>query len=394
MKIKFFIIALLLLAAGCNQVHQASEQAVPSKAASAKNGDANIIATKPTENCLDGFALVPGSALYKTPDFCVMKYDAKAVFAADPSIGIQPQPGDPCFGTTNAYWETRGQPTGTYKNNGTGCQATAENGKEINSVPSGAPIAYIPEVGSGTNNAVSYCRHMGWHLLTNAEWMTIARNVEQVSANWCNPDGTACGAAPGTPGKILANGHNNAQPNSALVASADDSQACFGTTPDGSKICGHANSQKRTLQLSNGQVIWDFAGNVWQWVGGTVRRKDEPQSQTNGKLDSGWLSSEFAPGSASLGVLDSVIINNGRGLSMGYDSFRPSNPNWNSSNGVGRIFHFSAAADQTSTIYGFIRGGQWNHGAVDGAFSVHLTPVPSKTNLEDVGFRCVAAVTP
>jgi hypothetical protein len=217
--------------------------------------------------------------------------------------------------------------------------------------------------------------------------MTIARNVEQVSANWCNPDGTGCGATPGTTGKILANGHNNAQPDNALVASSDDSQACFGTATDGSNTCGGPNSQKRTLALSNGEVIWDFAGNVWQWVDGMVLRKDEPQSQTNGRLDVGWLSSEFASG---LGALPSVIINNGQGSSLGYDSFRPSNSAWNSTNGVGRIFHYSSAHDINTTIYGFIRGGQWNHGAVDGAFSMHLTPVPDKTNINDVGFRCVA----
>ena len=376
-KSLFTLTTVLLLAAGCNS----STVTYYSYAPTTENTNATSTITSTSKNCPSGFILVPGSPLYKTSDFCVMKYDAKAAYTSDPTVGLQPKLGDPCLGQTN------GHSYGTYKNNGKGCAATTQNGKEIVSTPSGFPITYIPETGSGTNNAKSYCQQMGWHLITNNEWMTIARNVEQVTVNWCNQDGTSCGAMPGTQGKILANGHNNSQPDSALIAPANDSQACFGTATDGSNTCGGPNSQKRTLTLSNGDVLWDFAGNVWQWVDGTVLRKDEPKSASNGKLDVGWLSSEFALG---LGGLPSVITNNGQGPSLGYDAFRPSNPTWNSNNGVGRIFHYSSKSDTNTTVYTFIRGGQWNHGAVDGAFSMHLTPVPDKTKINDVGFRCIS----
>jgi|SRR5579872_782452 len=377
MKRIFFSTAIIfLIAAGCN-----TTQTFYNKNSAAQNTNAIAPVAITEKTCLPGFVIVPGDMLYKIPDFCVMKYDAKAALISNPTVGLEPKLGDPCDGESN------GRSYGTYKNNGPGCPATSQNGKEIVSTASGFPIAYISETGSGTDNAKSYCEHMGWHLITNAEWMTVARNIEKVSANWCNPNGTACGVLPGTKGKILANGHNNAQPDSALVASANDSQACFGTATDGSNACGGPNSQKRTLTLSNGAVLWDFAGNVWQWVDGTVLRKDEPKSQSNGKPDAGWLSSEFAPG-----ALPSVITDNGQGASLGYDSFRPSNPSWNSNNGVGRIFHYSSARDTNTTAYAFIRGGQWNHGAVDGAFSMHLTPVPNKTNINDVGFRCATSL--
>lgn len=365
MKKSLFLLSIIfLLATGCKTSTQTYSKTPP-----AQNADKTL--AKINKSCLSGFIKVPGDPRYNTPDFCVMKYDAKCVNISNPSVGLEP--------VSDIY--------GTYKNNASGASCTSSNNKEIISIASGFPIAYIPETGSGSDNAKSYCEHMGWHLITNAEWMTIARNVEQVSANWCDLNGTNCGATPGTKDKILANGHNDAQPNSALVASTDDKQTCFGTATDGSNTCGGPNSQKRTLALNNGEIIWDFAGNVWQWVDGTVLRKDEPKSKSNGKLDVGWLSSEFAPGG-----LPSVIIDNGQGPSLGYDSFRPSNPAWNSTNGVGRIFHFSAARDSNTTVYTFIRGGQWNHGAVDGAFSMHLTPVPTKTNINDVGFRCVASV--
>jgi len=375
-KFIFILVLIVFLAVGYYFLRQDPSQTV------VVQNTATLLPSIPTvpKTCPAGFIKVPGNPNYNTADFCVMKYDAKCADTSNLSVGLQPKPGDPASG------ESKGHAYGVYKNNGAGSTCTANNSKQIVSTASGFPITYIPESGSGTDNAKSYCAQMGWHLINNNEWMTIARNVERVSANWCNTDGTGCVASPGAPGKVLARGHSHAQPDSALVASPDDSQACFGTATDGSNICGSPNSEKRTLTLVNGEVIWDFAGNVWQWVDGTVQRKDEPKSQTNGRLDTGWLSSEFASG----GLVASTIIDNGHGSSLGYDSFRPSNSTWNSVNGVGRIFHYSAANDTDTTVYGFIRGGQWNHGTVDGAFSMHLTPVPDKTNINDVGFRCVA----
>jgi formylglycine-generating enzyme required for sulfatase activity len=349
----------------------------------------DIPVVKPPETekkCPDGFVRVPGNPLYKTDDFCVMKYEAKCALASDPSTGIRPVHGDACDGEKSGHF------FGTYRNNGPGCACTNE--RRVVSVPSGYPIAYIPQSDGTADNAEKYCANQGWHSITNDEWMTIARNVEQVESNWCDKDGTHCGCTPGTVGKVLANGHydsNNeataggATFDSALVAGADD-QPCYGTTTDGSNECGGKGAQKRTLALSNGETIWDLAGNVWEWVGGTVARKDEPRSETNGKKDIGWLKSDFAPGS-----LPSVITDDGQGSSMGYDAFRPSNPAWNATNGVGRIYHYSSVGPDTDTTrYGFIRGGNWKHGADDGAFTIHLSPPPNRKDINDVGFRCVA----
>ncbi len=382
-KVSSVILVVILLIVGYYLTRQTHNQV-----SVVQSSISSPIDTVVQPTCPVGFIRVPGSPLYHTADFCVMKYDAKCANTSDPTVGLQPRLGSTSSGESNSH------AYGTYKNNGAGAACTSSNGKQIVSTTSGFPITYIPESGNGTDNAENYCAQMGWHLITNNEWMTIARNVEQVPSNWCDKNGTSCGFPPGTAGKILANGHNDSNNeasaggsnnDSALIA-GNDNQPCFGTTTDGSNACGGGNgSQKRTLALSDGNTIWDFAGNVWQWVAGTVLRKDEPKSESKGQLDLGWLSSEFAPG-----ALPSVITDNGRGSSLGYDSFRPSNSTWNSNNGVGRIFHYSSGVDTNTTIYGFIRGGQWNHGAVDGAFSMHLTPVPNKTNINDVGFRCVA----
>lgn len=338
--------------------------------------------------CPDGFISVPGNKLYNTKDFCVMKYDAKCADTSNPNRGLEPQPGDVCSGlsVTGGY-------AGVYKNNGISCSCKAQNNKEIVSTRSGFPITYIAMSDNSRDNAKAYCQSAGWHLINNNEWMTIARNVEQVNANWCDKNGTNCGFAPGTQNKILANGHNDAlnEPGAsaggigALIAT-DDSKACFGTTTDGSNVCGGKNSQKRTLALNNGNIIWDFAGNVWQWVDAEVQRKDEPESKSGGVLDFGWTRSEFSQGS-----IPSVITDNGSGPILGYDSMRPSNPAWNANNGVGRIYHYSDPNDTSTALYAFIRGGNWRHYDDDGAFTIHMSPPASTENIDDVGFRCATS---
>jgi hypothetical protein len=336
------------------------------------------------KNCPDGFILVPGNALYNTSNFCIMKYEAKCAYTSNPKVGLEPSHGNICSGEKNEHYYN------TYNNSGKNCACAGD--KEIVSTPSGFPITYITQSDKTPNNAKNYCASRGWHLITNNEWMTIARNVEQVPNNWCNKDGTNCGFTPGTIGKILANGHNDNKneisangtgTDSALVAGTDN-QPCFETTTDGSNTCGGKNSQKRTLTLSNKETIWDFAGNVWEWTDNTIMRKEEPQSSTNGKRDLGWLKSDFSPGS-----LPSVLIDNGKGNAMGYNSFRPSNPTWNANNGVGRIYHYGSLLDTDTTLYAFIRGGNWKHGEDDGAFTIHLSPPPDRPLINDVGFRCV-----
>jgi hypothetical protein len=99
-------------------------------------------------------------------------------------------------------------------------------------------------------------------------------------------------------------------------------------------------------------------------------------------MNSGWTRSDFAPGS-----LSSVITDNGKGSTLGYDAFRPSNPTWNANQGMGRIYHYSSVNDTDTTAYDFLRGGNWRHGGGDdGAFTIHLSPPLNKGGIDDVGF--------
>lgn len=257
---------------------------------------------------------------------------------------------------------------GVYKNDASGC--ACQGNYHIVSTPDGGPITFIPEDDGTSTSAKSYCKNIGAHLITNPEWMTIANDVASVPANWCNKDGTGCGNTPGTSGKILANGHNDSVPSRALAAGPDN-KPCIGTTSDGSNVCGGKSSQKRTLQLSNGEIIWDFAGNVWQWIDATIMRKDEPRTIIPGEGNFRWTWGEFQ--------------------TVPYDaSYMPSDSKLNSESGVGRIYHYNSIGDTDTTLYTFIRAGNWRHGDDSGAFTIHMQPVPGKGGIDDVGFRCVA----
>jgi hypothetical protein len=296
--------------------------------------------------CPSGYILVPGNREFNTNDFCVMKYDAKCSNS------------DPKCVTSE----------GVYNNSLPKCTCL-EKGFTVVSKPDGAPITFIPEESKNEASAIKYCQSVGGHLITNNEWMSLARNVEQVRGNWCDKNGTNCGADPGSAGKILSNGHNDSNPNRALESSTDD-KPCFGTTSDGSDICGGKSSQKRTLKLSNGNIIWDLAGNVWQWVDFKIPRNKEPLSKNPANKYGRWVWEEFQ-------MVD-------------YDPMTmPANPNWSSKEGVGRIFHYSYFGDTDTTLYTNIRGGNWRHGYDSGAFTSHFQPVPGKGGIDDVGFRCV-----
>ena len=111
-------------------------------------------------------------------------------------------------------------------------------------------------------------------LVTNREWMTVARQIEQNDGNWVD-------------GEVDSNGQlirgwsdgdfNNDGP---LAASTDDSDSFYRIDEFLSEedIEDH---QERTFELANGEVVWDWAGNVHQMV----YAEDSGGSTTNGVFD-------------------------------------------------------------------------------------------------------------
>jgi hypothetical protein len=184
----------------------------------------------------------------KLSDFCVMKYEAKF------------------------------QNNGVIKADGNGVFADQVNlanaGAVANvipvSAPEGKPWSRISrEDLTKQMDAPRACAKLGadYSLINNAQWQTIARDVEATVSNW--KEGTTAG----TNDNALNRGHSDDAAKGTLAASNDDSLACLGigtSTADLNPIADNCNNSwhnnKRTFALSTGDVIWDFSGNIYEWI--------------------------------------------------------------------------------------------------------------------------------
>lgn len=237
------------------------------------------------------WVLVPGNLNYGTTDFCVMKYEAK---------------------------QNGSNATSTYFN--------------------------LPWTGLTQAQAKTACINLGsgYDIITNSQWMTIARNIEQVSSNWNN----------GIVGSgFIFSGHDDNNPSSSLQAHINDSDGYYGTlNVDGS-------NQKRTLMLQNGEVIWDLSGNVWEWTNDTLSMHN---------WDEGGISHYW-----NFQTNETFRLNAG-----------PSNSSWGSSQGVGYVTHSSTQSN------GIIRGGWWNFAGATGLYAIDMNN-PVSATVGTLGFRCV-----
>jgi len=286
-----------------------------------------------TKTCPAGYIPVPGNSMYGTSDFCVMKYEAKAVQINAPTVGLT---------TPN---------TGYGSINNSSTPTTSANGRAIASVASGFPIAQIVQ-----STALDYCANqntvLGASLISNAEWMTIARNIEAQASNWI-------GGAVGSGG--IYRGHSDTGIDSVLgqQASTDDNDGYFGTGND----INNGPNQKRTHTLSNGEVIWDLSGNQWEWISDTIMGVNKP-----------------------IGGPEFTSITGYGQLS--YDLTRPSNTNWTSTQNMGQYL----AGSLTGGPFTILRGGRWHSGysneSSSGIFSLNFN-FPEYGAISTVGFRCV-----
>ncbi len=271
-----------------------------------------------------GWVEVPGNSTYSTTNFLAMKYEAKCAATSDATTGLT--------SPDSGYH--------TYSDSTTTC--TSGNSKQVVSVASGYPIANVSQTNAITRCSTVSLNGNAAHLITNAEWMTVARNAEAQAGNW----------SLGSVGSgYLFAGHNDNAPALALAASTTDTgnNACAYTdtagtteapsscpTNTGNNTSGTAGNQKRVLTLSNGAYIWDIPGNVWEWTNDTIQGKDQP---TNASPGFAWR--EFTA-LTTYGTLT-------------YDKVRPLASTYDATYGVGRMY--SDGTSSNTTVYAFLRGG-------------------------------------
>lgn len=206
------------------------------------------------------------------------------------------------------------------------------------SQPGGAPYNNVNRA-----SAIAACEaSTGYTLINNRQWQTIARDIESVASNWEN----------GTPGGV--NRLSRGVSSGSGPFPADVSNPCFNT----GDTCNATTwkPQRRTNVLSNGSVIWDFAGNVQEWVQGTT---DELR-----------VYPDIASGQKEFSTLSTRNQNIfGPALAI------------SSTNGAGMI-----AGSGNATI---VRGGAYDSGAaMIGVFATRVT-MSGGSIATNLGFRCV-----
>ncbi|MFZ2125536.1 MAG: prepilin-type N-terminal cleavage/methylation domain-containing protein [Candidatus Saccharimonadales bacterium] len=218
------------------------------------------------------------------------------------------------------------------------------------SQPTGTPWVSIsqPNAAIASANACTGCR-----LITEPEWLTIAQNVLSVPSNWSS-------GVVGT--GFIYSGHNDGAPNNSLASSTDDDgyYGTLNTTP---------SNQRRTLTLTNGEIIWDLSGNVLEWTTGTSQAPVvQPGSPTYAWRE--WTAIAN-PGTV---IPDPSPSNTGL----------PGSDTWNSTKGIGFIYSDSA---QTG-LRGFSRGSNWYFGHA-GILTLFIRDVPGNPYTY-CGFRATA----
>lgn len=265
-------------------------------------------------SCPENYVFVYGNANLGTNDFCVMKYEAKNV----------------------------------------GGVATSQ--------ASGAPWAIITQT-----DAITAAAATGGHLITEAEWMTIAADVLSVKYNW---SGGAVGSG------YIYQGHVKNNPASALAASNDDSDGLSGITGGTDTTVG-TNSQ-RTPLLSSGDTIWDLSGNVYEWTQQAVGTPTLTKSQIGVSGDSAFTWREWNLGSLSMGNLATNSRPSALASTVGLSDIT----SWNASQGIGRLYANHADASARA----FRRGGYWGHTSHTGVLALDLGYSASSAAAA-VGFR-------
>jgi len=200
--------------------------------------------------------------------------------------------------------------------------------------------------------AITACNNAGGHLMTNDEWMAIARDIEQVAENWT---GGVVGSG------ILKRGN---------VGLTD-----VGSYDGGDPETGILDS-KAILKLSNGNEIYHFSGNVWEWTNDVISCAGANPTIAEMPFDS-------TP--ASEWIEFTAVATYGK---LSYNKIRPSNSLWNSNYGMGRLYTDADFASPSGNIHTLRRGGRWGNGVDAGAYTLYLGDAPSSSDTS-IGFRCV-----
>lgn len=213
--------------------------------------------------------------------------------------------------------------------------------------------AGAPWVSISRATASTKCQAQGARLPFNTEWQAIARDIENTASNWTS--GTV-----GTGG--INRGHSDNAPAN-VIALTDETDAYNGTGNTAAQAYGSGGEQGRKHFLSNGGVIWDFAGNAAEWV------LDDISGATLSPVIDLAQYYEFTA-TATFPV-----------PGTNRDLFAPSNTAFDSVSGMGKVYGGTGGA--------VARGGNYTNTTGSGVFNARLSYAATATATSR-GFRCAS----
>ncbi len=201
-------------------------------------------------NCPDEYVPVPRLDNFTNRDFCVMKYEAKREYSNRRSSSSR-----------------RSVSSRDDNNNNYDEKAISKSSDD-------------PWIEISHTQAQVKCQNngLGYRLIRNSEWQTIARHVEDEDRNWSS-------------GKASSSTSNFLNYGVLFRKSGSNSRSSFGRGRS-NYANRDWNPEKRDHYLPNGEEIWDMSGGVWEYVDdstsdlGVKKEKDEPifDSDQNKKL--------------------------------------------------------------------------------------------------------------
>jgi outer membrane lipoprotein-sorting protein len=315
-------------------------------------------------SCPTGYIPVVADGVYTFSDFCVMKYEAKLSYDTD---------GDSDF--SNATIVADGNVSNTYDyDTDYDTPANLVKYKAVSDA-SGRPWVRIKRGENGAasgQGALEACQYLNtqesvsnkYDIISNDEWQTIARNIAAQQSGLTNNWGTDSNGD-----VVLNHGHADNSPSQSCDASNEYVQTDCADSGSESKF-----EEKRTHYLSNGEVIWDFAGNVWEWL------KDNNSTTVYTGAGNWDYWTDWTDTTPNDGISDSYAVTQALFGPLDLTPAICTNPNANNYCGFGYLYDGSAGT--------VLRGAGWSYGTDSGVFSSFLYGGPSNS-LSGFGFRCV-----
>ena len=235
-------------------------------------------------------------------------------------------------------------------------------------------------------DAKAACNAAGANLIGENQWLSITHQAVSVASNW---SGGAVGSGTIARGWSANTAHGDTFTNGAVAPSNTEASCLYNT---GANTCGAAGSvlYRRTLNLPNGNAVWDISGNVWEWTDATLHVNNEYMQSAIG-----WYAYNAVTGDIGAAALTPA--------KAPINKLPPNN--WNAVQGMGRYYdlgtdrvtypgaynNISQAPDNCTgycTPYAaFLRGGAWSYGAFSGPFALNLD-IGRSSAYSAIGFRC------